>query len=203
MDRPLPTAKHDALLRLARVETGQQPIAHFEIGPAELILLVNVQAAVESEAPEAARQRLDELIGIADDARRLLNRIKRLPRETASGIDAVDITGDSFFTTFPASDKKLGALVVALEDFQLAASLASENIRSDAKNSGKGRPPNHAARKVAFALGQYVLHVTGHPPKRRSRFGGSNFERLLSEAFDIFDIKADPQAPAEWALSKL
>ena len=68
---------------------------------------------------------------------------------------------------------------------------------------GTGRKKNWKVHAIALVVAGYIRDVTGDPPGPRQKYSGSDFERTLTEIFELFEINADAQAPAKAALLKL
>ncbi len=96
------------------------------------------------------------------------------------------------------------AVVAALQRLERAIPgvLARANAVAD-HTPATGKKKNWKAHEIAEIVKEYVRDVTGEPPGPRLRYSGSDFERTLTEIFELLEIKADAQQPAKAALSKL
>lgn len=108
------------------------------------------------------------------------------------------------FYFVPYKECTVPVALAALAKLDAAIVLTIEEaIEASAKLPETGRIPNVVAKDVAYVVAEYVRDVTGELPGPRLRYSGSDFERTLTEIFELLEIKADAQAPAKAVLLKL
>ena len=138
-----------------------------------------------------------------------LSRVARKVRELRAEIEALDGMSWSYLTGAADPDVPPGCgydPLAPLAELEMAvegvASRAAGAAAWRPNGGAAGRAPNRGAYAVAYHAAELYHRLTGEAP---GFYTGdpTPYDRMLGAFFQEFDIKADTQRPALWAIAEL